>query len=132
MILVGIDDRSGAEDALALGRWLSDACQEDLLLAWVHPYKELPSLLDDGPDVERVRAAIDELAGAIRKSLPTDLRPELRLLAGRSAAETLERFAEKAQASAIVVGPSERAGLGRILPGSTAVRLLSGSRVPVR
>ena len=31
----------------------------------------------------------------------------------------------------VVLGASERAGLGRIVPGSTAVRLLSDSAVPV-
>jgi nucleotide-binding universal stress UspA family protein len=31
----------------------------------------------------------------------------------------------------VVLGASERAGLGRIVPGSTAVRLLSSSAVPV-
>jgi nucleotide-binding universal stress UspA family protein len=131
VILVGIDARSGAADALALGRRLSEACQEDLLLAWVHPWKALPSLLDDGPDVEQVRAAVEELAEAVRNSLPADLRPELQLLSGRSPAEALERLGGQEQASIIVVGPSERAGLGRVLPGRTGVRLLSGSRIPV-
>jgi nucleotide-binding universal stress UspA family protein len=131
VILAGVDDRSGAEDALALGRWLAEARDEELLAAWVHPFKELPSLLDDGPDAEGVRGAIEELAGAVRSSLPPELRPELRLAAGRSPAEALERLAEKERASVIVVGPSERAGLGRILPGRTAVRLLSGSARPV-
>jgi nucleotide-binding universal stress UspA family protein len=131
VIIVGIDGRSGAEDALALGHWLSQVCEEDLQLAWVHPYRELPSLLDPGPDVEHVRGAIEELAGSIRSSLPPELRPELRLLRGRSPAEGLGRVAEQDGASVIVVGPSERAGLGRVLPGRTAVRLLSGSRSPV-
>jgi nucleotide-binding universal stress UspA family protein len=131
VILVGIDDRSGAEDALALGRWLSGARGEGLLLAWIHPYKELPSVLGEGPEGRQVREAIDELADSVRSSLPAEDRPELRLVSGRSPAEGLERLADKEDASIIVVGPSQRSGLGRVLPGRTAVRLLSGSPKPV-
>jgi nucleotide-binding universal stress UspA family protein len=40
-------------------------------------------------------------------------------------------LAEREDVAAIVLGSSERSGLGRIAPGKTAVRLLSGSRVPV-
>ena len=50
MILVGVDDRPTARDALVLGRWLAGALSEELLLAWVHPYDRLPSLLGEGQE----------------------------------------------------------------------------------
>lgn len=131
MILVGIDDRPAARDALVLGRWLASARSEELLLAWVHPYEQLPSLLGEGPEQVAVRRAIEGMAEDVRATLPIELRPEMRLVSGGSAAEGLQELAEREQASLIVLGASERSGIGRIVPGSTAVRLLSGSTVPV-
>ena len=131
MILVGIDDRPSARDALALARWLAAARSEDLLLAWGHPYERLPSLLGDGREERDLREAIDAIAEKVRASLPAGFRPELRLVSGRSPAQALGALAEREQASLIVIGSSERAGVGRIVPGSTALRLLSGASVPV-
>ena len=67
----------------------------------------------------------------VKASLPAGDRPELRLVPGRAAARGLQELAEREQASLIVLGASERAGLGRIVPGSTARKLLSGSKLPV-
>ena len=131
MIVIGIDDRPSARDALTLGRWLATAEHEELLLAWVHPYDQLPSLLDEGDEVQAVRAAIEAMAADITATLPAELRSALRLVSGRSAAEGLQRVADREQASLIVLGASERAGIGRIAPGATARRLLAGSTVPV-
>lgn len=131
MILIGIDDRPAAQDALVLGRWLASARSEELLLAWVHPYEQLPGLLGDGPEQVAVRRAIENMAEDVRAALPVELRPEMRLVSARSAAQGLQDLAEREGASLIVLGASERARIGRVLPGSTAVRLLSGSSVPV-
>lgn len=131
MILVGIDDRPSARDALVLGRWLATARSQELLLAWVHPYDRVPSLLDDGPDQESLRRAVEAMAEDVKATLPAEARPELRLVSGHSPAPGLEQLAERERASLIVLGASERAGIGRIMPGSTALRLLSGSAVPV-
>ena len=131
MILVGIDDRPSARDALVLGRWLAAARSQELLPAWVHPYERLPSLLEVGPEQDQLRQAIEAMAGDVRSTLPDELRGELRLVSGSSAAEALEQLATRENASLIVLGSSERSGIGRIVPGSTARRLLSGSTVPV-
>jgi len=131
VIVIGIDDRPSARDALTLGRWLAAATREELLLAWVHPYDRLPSLLDQGDEAQAVRTAIESMAADVKGTLPSELRSELRLVSGSSAAEGLQRLAEREQASLIVIGASERAGIGRIAPGATARRLLAGSTVPV-
>lgn len=39
--------------------------------------------------------------------------------------------AERERAALVVIGASRRAGLGRVRPGGTAERLLSGSPAPV-
>ncbi len=131
MILIGVDHRPSARDALGLGRWLAAARSHEILLAWVHPYDHLPSLLNDGPEEASLRRVVESMAADVRASLPAGLRPELRLVPERSAARGLEQLAERERASLIVLGASERAGIGRIVPGSTARRLLSGSTVPV-
>ena len=49
-ILIAVDERPSAQDALAPGRWLASTQSTDLLLTWVHPYDRLPSLLGEGED----------------------------------------------------------------------------------
>ena len=46
-------------------------------------------------------------------------------------AEGLHHQAVESNAALVVIGSSSRSGLGRLLPGGTAERLLSGSPVPV-
>lgn len=131
MILVGVDDRPSARDALTLGGWLADVRSEELQLAWIHPYDRLPSLLEEGQEAESLRRSVEAMGEDIKASLPAKDRPEFRLVSGRGAARGLQELAEREQASLIALGASERAGLGRIVPGSTARKLLSGSSLPV-
>jgi nucleotide-binding universal stress UspA family protein len=56
---------------------------------------------------------------------------ERRLLADHSPARALKEAAEQAGAGIIVVGSSHVGRLGRVLPGSTAERLLHGAPCPV-
>jgi nucleotide-binding universal stress UspA family protein len=56
---------------------------------------------------------------------------ELLPLADHSAAKALQGAAERADAAVIVVGSSHLGRLGRVLPGSTAERLLHGAPCPV-
>jgi nucleotide-binding universal stress UspA family protein len=110
---------------------LAELRSADISLVWVHPYERLPSLLDDDEDAARVRESVAAMASVVKATLPADLRPELELLSGNSPSQGLQQLAERDALSMIVLGPSERSGMGRISPGSTAVRLLSGSSAPV-
>lgn len=130
-VLVGIDERPSAHDALVLGRWFAQVASAELFLAWVHPYDRLPSLLGEGEETMQVRETVNALASAVKSALPPELRSELHLLPGGSAPRGLQQLAEREDVSVIVLGASERSGIGRISPGKTAVRLLSGSGVPV-
>jgi nucleotide-binding universal stress UspA family protein len=56
---------------------------------------------------------------------------ELQLMAEHSPARALQAAAEQAGAGIIVVGSSHVGRLGRVLPGSTAERLLHGAPCPV-
>jgi nucleotide-binding universal stress UspA family protein len=131
MVVVGIDQREQARDALSLARAFARVTGEGLLIAWVHPYERLPSLISAAEEARAAREAVDAIAAAMRDSLPQELRSELRTVSGRSAGAGLQGLAEREGASLVVVGPSNRAGLGRVLPGATARRLLAGSPAPV-
>jgi nucleotide-binding universal stress UspA family protein len=131
MVVVGIDEREQARDALNLARALARATGERLLTAWVHPYDRLPRLLSEDEESVAVREAIETMASTLGDSLPPELRSQLHTVSGRSPAEGLQRLAEREGASLLVVGPSDHAGVGRVLPGTTARRLLSGSPAPV-
>lgn len=127
-VLIGIDERPSAQDALALGRWLVEVAPADLFLAWVHPYDRLPSLLGDGEEAKLVRETVNALASAVKSALPSELRSELHLLSGGSASQGLQQLAEREGVSVIVLGASERSGMGgshRERPRSAFFRVLA-------
>jgi nucleotide-binding universal stress UspA family protein len=142
MIAVGVDERPASRDALVLGRELAAALHEDLLLVWVHPPERQPgraeaifrqpALLERRLKTEDTETTIRELANDSAAALPAGLRSRVRLIAASDAADGLAQAVREEGASMLVLGSSERAGLGRIVPGSTAIRLLSGdASVPV-
>jgi nucleotide-binding universal stress UspA family protein len=59
------------------------------------------------------------------------IKVDCRILEGMSAAQALQEAVEGEDAGLLVVGSSRRSGLGRVLAGSTAQRLLHGSPCPV-
>ncbi|MEA2446160.1 MAG: hypothetical protein QOJ12_3452 [Thermoleophilales bacterium] len=81
-----------------------------------------PDLVDDSSDV------IDRLRGELGSE---DVAVEFRQLRSTSAARALHEAAERDDAGLIVVGSSRRSSAGRVMPGSTAERLLHGSPCPV-
>jgi nucleotide-binding universal stress UspA family protein len=56
---------------------------------------------------------------------------DCRILEGTSAAQALQEAVEDEDAGLLVVGSSRRSGVGRVLAGSTAQRLLNGAPCPV-
>jgi nucleotide-binding universal stress UspA family protein len=75
-------------------------------------------LPEGGESVEHLQA---ELGGDV----------ECRPLPGTSAARALHEAAEEFGAGLLVVGSTGRGGVGRVLPGSTAQRLMHGAPCPV-
>lgn len=74
------------------------------------------------------RGALDELASELDAG---DIDLDLRELRGRSAARALHEAAEAEVAALLVVGSTDRGAVGRVLPGSTAERLMHGSPCPI-
>jgi nucleotide-binding universal stress UspA family protein len=142
MIVVGVDHRPRARDAVALGRSLARALRDELLLVWVRPVERrpgrfmasfrMPALLQRRLEAEGTEARLQALAADTEAARPGALGCRFRTVTATSPAEGLARVAAEEQASLLVLGASERAGLGRVQPGSTATALLAGrSSVPV-
>jgi nucleotide-binding universal stress UspA family protein len=130
-IIVGVDDSDQAGDALALADLVGSLLERPLVLAHIHPYGQLGSLLEHGEYEQLVREAAESTyrrAGELLRSATTR---RMQLVDARSPAAGLTALAERERAALVVIGASRRSGLGRITPGGTAERLLSGSPAPV-
>jgi nucleotide-binding universal stress UspA family protein len=129
-VIAGVDGSERARDALALAQALTEPTGR-LLIAYVHPFAELASLLTDGHYERLVREAAESVAKQAQEVLEPRTEREMRIMSGRSPAAGLQQLALDTGAELIVVGSSERAGLGTVLAGSVAEALLSGAPVPV-
>lgn len=124
-ILVGVDGTAHAEDPLAFAERLAAGSGATLRLAMAYPYEEWPS-----------RAASHEYGAFLRREAEAALdnftaEGPRHAIADPSPARALQALAEQTGAALIVVGSTRRGALGRVMPGSTAERLLHGSPCPV-
>jgi nucleotide-binding universal stress UspA family protein len=129
-ILVGIDGSEGAQDALAFAQRLAGPAGASLRLASVFRYSDMPSRVYDKEWRETLRDEAQVMldrAAASAEGVPvaTDA------LANMSPPHALHSLAEEVGAAMVVVGSTHRGPVGRVLPGSTAERLLHGSPCPV-
>src|SRR4051812_37846568 len=128
-IVAGLDESAAALDALAFAHDLSAATGARLVLATAYPYELHPSRLGN-PDYEAAvradaHALLDRLAGGLGENGTGVV--ERRAIPGTRPAKALHELAVHEGASVIVVGSGEHGRHGRVLPGSTAERLLHGS-----
>ena len=108
-VIAGIDASEHARDALALGRLLAELGGTGLIAASVYRDPDDPARR---ADAEAALAAVE--AGDV----------ETRAIAAPSPARGLHELADSIGATCIVLGSTHRAGLGRVLPGTTGERLL--------
>lgn len=129
-IVVGIERSTRSRDALALARTLGRTFGAPLLLVSVYPVDPGSAA---GAEGAYARALEAEAESALEWSATAlaDVPYELRTVACTSVARGLQDIAEAERALAIVVGPSHRGALGRIVPGSVGERLLQGAPCPV-
>lgn len=120
-IVVGVERSDRSRDALALARTLARALSTRLILVAVHPGDVRSRALAQGAEAALEWVA-RPLGGVVAES---------RAVACNSVPHGLQRVADAEGALAIVVGPSHRGPLGRIVPGSVGERLLHGSPCPV-
>jgi nucleotide-binding universal stress UspA family protein len=82
-------------------------------------------------DEELVPDASGALDAARRELEPEGIAVECRDLAATSAARALHELSESEAAGLLVVGSTRRGAVGRVLPGSTAERLMHGAPCPI-
>src|SRR3954469_25104353 len=83
------------------------------------------------PDNDLVADCTQALAALEAELSAAGVSAECRKLQSTSAARALHEAAEAEDAGLLVVGSSRRGPLGRVVPGSTAARLLRGAPCPV-
>jgi nucleotide-binding universal stress UspA family protein len=113
-VLVGVD--GSGDEAPALGRLLASISGEEVMLGAVYGYE---SLSPPWPPREQ---AVAWIAGARREPDESG-----RLMLASSVADGLEALAARENAGMLVLGPSPRGPLGRLLAGSTAQRVIHGA-----
>ena len=125
-ILIGVDGSGRSEGCRRLRRALALASGAPVILAMAHRAEPLRPGAGAHEVVLREDAGrtLARLAGALDDIHNIELQP---LVKNTSAAHALQELAEQEDAGIIVVGSSHTGRLGRVLPGSTAERLLHGA-----
>ena len=133
-ILIGVDDSPRSEDAVAFARRSRRASGADRRARVRVPVRRHaePCQQPRVPrDREEPRRSGRCAAAAARLEGVDPRRVKTRAVASTSPARALDRLAESERAELIVVGSTHTGRLGRIVPGSTAERLLHGAPCPV-
>src|SRR5688572_20420915 len=130
-VIVGVDGTEASVDALALADVLGSSLGRPVLLAHVHPFKQLSSLFAPGEYERLVREVAETTFDQARQHLRSGREPRLRLVSDSSAAAGLHKLAEQEAAALVVIGSSHRSRIGRVIVGGTGERLLSGAPAPV-
>jgi nucleotide-binding universal stress UspA family protein len=131
-IIVGYDpktlDQAPVRFAVAAARFTG----APLTIACVSASVALLERLGSGHVHDELAADATPALGAIKAELEaTGIPVECRDLKGASAARALHEAAEAEDAGLLVVGSRREGPLGRVLPGSTAERLMHGAPCPI-
>lgn len=127
-IVAGFDGSPSGLDAAALGRWLAEATGAKLVVANVYPYDPVAApavALEPAVEDALRRRARAVLEGAADVLGGLDWTPVV--IGAIPPARGLLELAAAHAADLLIVGASHRHGLGRALPGPTAVKLLHGA-----
>jgi nucleotide-binding universal stress UspA family protein len=128
-ILIGVDDSERSEDAIAFARRLADVAAARVVVANAYPYSDIPSRAANSAYREALRDDALEIVNRMRGHLDRVAADDTQVavMAEPSPAKALHRLAHSGQACLVVVGSSHTSRAGRVLPGSTAERLVHGS-----
>jgi nucleotide-binding universal stress UspA family protein len=141
-ILVGVERSGPSRDALAVARRLARASGARLLLVSIYPIGARSATIEQSAYArglaDEAEAALDWVAGGGGGARPParaaplcGARPEARAVPSTSIPRGLQQIAVTEGALAIVVGPSHRGPLGRMVQGSVGERLLRGAPCPI-
>jgi nucleotide-binding universal stress UspA family protein len=130
-IIVGVDGSDGSRDAIALASGLAGFTGSALMLANVFPYDGSPNRALNREFEEYLRNDADALLERLQATVDGSVPVETCAVPHPSSAHGLHALAEREEAGLIVVGSTHTGRIGRVLPGSTAERLLHGAPCPV-
>jgi nucleotide-binding universal stress UspA family protein len=125
-IIVGYDGGDEAADALAFGRLVAQGAGGTLILARVFPFTPFVAEATGArtpPDVALLEIEMDRIADETREVAEAN-GAEISAVPSNSAVRGLQEIAEERHANLLVVGSTQRAGLGTVLLGSVGQRLL--------
>ncbi len=127
-VIIGYDGSPSGRDALALGRRLARATAAETTVLCVHPYQALTSDVEVDAAFELSwRRHAEQILDEARVALDDAPGVTFRAKAETSVARALHGLALEAAAALIVVGSSQRTGIGRLLPGPTAAQVVHGA-----
>jgi nucleotide-binding universal stress UspA family protein len=128
-IVIGYEGPDRGDEAIALAEVLRDPRKGTLLLASAYPLA--PAMTVGGyvvpEEIEKLRDETKAMLATARDALPARDRTRIRAVASESPPRVLTEIAEAESADLVVVGSSHRGAIGRVLPGTTAERLLHGA-----
>jgi nucleotide-binding universal stress UspA family protein len=131
-ILVGYDPSSVDRAPVKFGVAAARSTGAPLILGSVHADHAAVGQIGHGHLEAGLADDASEPLDQIRRELSAEgVRVECRALTGTSPPRALHRAAEEFDAGLLVAGSTTRGSIGRLLPGSTAGRLLHGAPCPV-
>ncbi len=128
-ILIGVDHSARSEDAVAFAQQLAHASSAHVVVVCAFPYEEDPGR---GGNLDYRGALREDAHGTVRRmsglleGVPAE-RVRTGVVGCMSPARALHQFAESEHAALVIVGSTHTGTLGRVMPGSTAERLLQGA-----
>jgi nucleotide-binding universal stress UspA family protein len=133
-LIVGVDGADRARDAIALGQQLAIDLPGGIEAVYIHTLEGLDDLMT-GKRPHEFEKLVAEDEAAKLSEVRTLVAPmgieEVQVRRAATPSEGLYAQVAESKASIVVIGSSERSGLGKLLPGGTAERLLSASPVAV-
>ena len=120
-ILIGVDATARSEDAIAFGRQLAGATTADLVVASIVRGSAEPGTHAREDAHSTVRRMSGLLVGVDGSRVHTSV------VASRSPAQGLLELADSQSAALLIVGSTHTGHLGRVRPGGTGERLLTGA-----
>lgn len=132
-ILVGADSSERSLDAAAFARELARASDAEVLVVSTFPYESRPSRVANAEYRRALETHARDAATRVAGELSGlgEERVRTMTVAQLSPAHGLQDVAEEQGTALLVVGSSHVGRIGRVLPGSTAERLLHGAPCPV-
>jgi nucleotide-binding universal stress UspA family protein len=129
VIVAGFDGSESGRGAVALGRVLAETTGALLLVANVYPYDVVvtPALAVEPSVEDELRTAAEQVIAEAAPLLEGFDAWEPAAIGDLPPARGLLGLAGRRDADLIVVGATHRHGLGRVMPGPTAAKLLHGS-----